>query len=360
MRWLGDIYGDAGNVGSLNAAEIERLLAIALKTCSRSGEALAHFNNVLASLRLLDASDNITPDLRNGVALLAVRVGALEGRGGILNMLGQHEDTFRSLTLAEEALIRHDPGSSFDALDSAGRWRSLCTNLCDVLMSLGRIENAIGNAHRAVTYAKKSTPPGKPSPIAASSFQRLAIALFRAELIDDCNNAIAEALSCVERGGGAGTYLHADMLSVAGTLLISQERAAEALPVLERALVMVKACMPTAPDHALLQRVLAGIAFARRKCGMSADEAESSVHAVLRRSQLACAGPGCERKLQEDGTPLDVCVKCRRTFYCGKVCQTADWNRGTRRSVRRWSRRRGRRPRPWWRRRQLSNEPRPS
>ena len=49
---------------------------------------------------------------------------------------------------------------------------------------------------------------------------------------------------------------------------------------------------------------------------------------VMRRSQIDCAGPGCSRKLREDGpAPLDVCVKCRRTFYCGKVCQTADWKR---------------------------------
>ena len=34
------------------------------------------------------------------------------------------------------------------------------------------------------------------------------------------------------------------------------------------------------------------------------------------------------RRQQEDGAPLDVCVKCRCTFYCGKACQTSDWKAG--------------------------------
>ena len=32
--------------------------------------------------------------------------------------------------------------------------------------------------------------------------------------------------------------------------------------------------------------------------------------------------------MRDDGAPLDVCIKCRRTFYCGKACQTADWKAG--------------------------------
>ena len=50
----------------------------------------------------------------------------------------------------------------------------------------------------------------------------------------------------------------------------------------------------------------------------------------MRRSQSACAGPGCVRRMREDGAPLDVCVNCRRTFYRGKACQTADWKAGHR------------------------------
>ena len=65
-------------------------------------------------------------------------------------------------------------------------------------------------------------------------------------------------------------------------------------------------------------------ALGHRSAAAAARHAASS---IVRRSQVACAGPGCKRRLRENGAPLDVCVKCRRTFYCGKACQTADWKR---------------------------------
>ena len=58
-----------------------------------------------------------------------------------------------------------------------------------------------------------------------------------------------------------------------------------------------------------------------------ADDYLAAAQFAARRSQTACAGPGCVRKLREDGAPLDVCALCRRTFYCGKACQDADWRR---------------------------------
>ena len=47
---------------------------------------------------------------------------------------------------------------------------------------------------------------------------------------------------------------------------------------------------------------------------------------IVRRSQYACAGLGCEQRVCEDGTiVLQVCKKCLRTFYCGRACQKAVW-----------------------------------
>ena len=65
--------------------------------------------------------------------------------------------------------------------------------------------------------------------------------------------------------------------------------------------------------------------------GLSRDTEAASVQISAelseRRCQTHCSGPGCERRLRPDGAPLNVCIKCRRTFYCGKDCQTADWKR---------------------------------
>ena len=71
------------------------------------------------------------------------------------------------------------------------------------------------------------------------------------------------------------------------------------------------------------------VADMQRKLLRPAEAAASQQagEVVARRSQMQCANPGCVRRLREDGAPLDVCVKYRRTFYCGTVCQTADWKR---------------------------------
>ena len=83
------------------------------------------------------------------------------------------------------------------------------------------------------------------------------------------------------------------------------------------------------PDHPIIGIALKGVARAQQHLQRPAEAAVSQQagQAVVRRSQTRCAGPKCTRKLREDGAPLDVCVKCRRTFYCSKDCQTADWKR---------------------------------
>ena len=58
---------------------------------------------------------------------------------------------------------------------------------------------------------------------------------------------------------------------------------------------------------------------------MDALDAMAESVFVARRSQSHCAGPGCTLRQRLDGEPLDVCVNYRRTVYCGKACQTADW-----------------------------------
>ena len=86
---------------------------------------------------------------------------------------------------------------------------------------------------------------------------------------------------------------------------------------------------------ATLELLAASLTILDREAEAEAMRAECT--AIQRRSQINCAGPGCARHLREDGAPLDVCVKCSATFYCGKACQTADWKRegATRRSARR-------------------------
>ena len=98
-----------------------------------------------------------------------------------------------------------------------------------------------------------------------------------------------------------------------------------ALDPLQRGLALLKELMP--PDHPSLAAANAKVSEAYANLGRveEANEARRDCLLLHRRSQTRCSGPDCERRVREDGAPLDVCVKCRRTFYCSKECQTADW-----------------------------------
>ena len=86
------------------------------------------------------------------------------------------------------------------------------------------------------------------------------------------------------------------------------------------------------PDHPDIAACWATLAVAYRRVAREEMAAEAAANAlrVGRRSQTACARGGCGRKVRPDEQPLDVCVECLRTFYCGPACQKADWKAGHR------------------------------
>ena len=100
-----------------------------------------------------------------------------------------------------------------------------------------------------------------------------------------------------------------------------------ALPLVEQSLAIQQSRLP--PDHADIATALlmVGKVYKVLNRREEATIALKNGASVQRRSQFRCAGPGCTLFVRLDGAPLDVCVNCRRTFYCGKACQTADWKR---------------------------------
>ena len=100
-----------------------------------------------------------------------------------------------------------------------------------------------------------------------------------------------------------------------------------ALDCYTSALAIFRKLLP--PDHPHISLALNNIGLVNEWLGRgeASNDAFSDSVAVARRSQTNCSGPGCSLKLRPDGAPLDVCVNCRRTFYCGKACQIADWKR---------------------------------
>ena len=129
--------------------------------------------------------------------------------------------------------------------------------------------------------------------------------------------------------------------SVETLLAVTPADYATARAHLDRCCAIRRRLLP--PDHPQLADALKRLSKCMTKMGngAGAEGAAAEASRIVRRSQTACAGPGCARKLREDGAPLDQCTGCLRTFYCGTACQTADWKRkgGTRRSARSWQRR---------------------
>ena len=112
-----------------------------------------------------------------------------------------------------------------------------------------------------------------------------------------------------------------------GVVYFKQGKYAEALKNFDAGRALLMQYLP--PDHPQLEWCFQLTSNANFLLGNEAAASATGAlaKAAARRSQTQCAGPDCTSKLREDGAPLDVCVKCRRTFYCSKACQTADWKR---------------------------------
>ena len=137
---------------------------------------------------------------------------------------------------------------------------------------------------------------------------------------------LRRAAAGLEALGKSDTVNFARILHTWGDALRAQGGLPHAALVhLDRALAIRRRLLPA--FHKDIAATLRLIAAVNDGIGNTdaASKARDEAAAISRRSQVACAGPGCERRLREDGAPLDVCVTCRRTFYCGKACQTADW-----------------------------------
>ena len=130
------------------------------------------------------------------------------------------------------------------------------------------------------------------------------------------------------RSGLDATAEYAEVLLNTAGLHSKLGDEATALAILQRAAIIMKKTLP--PDHPHLATLHSNIALSNAALGntTAAAKARSEFKAVERRSQVACAGPGCSRKLKEDGTALTMCAACLRTHYCSVACQTADWKAG--------------------------------
>ena len=134
---------------------------------------------------------------------------------------------------------------------------------------------------------------------------------------------VQSSLNMLERLGRENTPQFASCLCVKAQLLATQGEAELALACLERCLVIQRQTLPL--DHPSLASTLTCISQMQSRLCRPAGDAAAAAAAIYRRTQTVCSGPKCQLSMRPDDKPLDVCVNCRCTFYCGKACQTADW-----------------------------------
>ena len=196
----------------------------------------------------------------------------------------------------------------------------------DLLAGLGRNDDACAALHRSVALATQVY--GASSEEAASVLAKLGQHYCFAHRVDDAKQALRQADAVLTKLGKRNTLVYVSYLEAMGLLLIKTGGKAAAVAAYEKALVIRRSLLP--PRDPAITANLSALSSLHDFAGNRAASAETAAAAALltRRSQTACAGPGCNRQLREDGAPLDVCVKCRRTCYCSKECQTADWYRG--------------------------------
>ena len=135
------------------------------------------------------------------------------------------------------------------------------------------------------------------------------------------------AIVILEQVDRRDTPIYAEALQSLGVAHLGMRQLDLALEYYNRCLALRRRILNS--DHPDIAETLTGISMANTLMHRHEEAAAARAlsDGIERRSQTHCSGPSCTRLVREDGAPLDVCVKCRRTFYCGKGCQTADWKR---------------------------------
>ena len=271
--------------------------------------------------------------------------------------------TTEAISLYERALLRLEPTEEYEAiielltllpilygetgqpgkgLSAIKRAKSLCDTLppsavsfhlerventeSSVLKELGRLDDALRVGRSCL--AKSEARAGKNSVEVAVVLVKISDILRALKDLTGAEAGYRRSMSILERSGQTQSMFYCNSIVCMGRVVGQQGHDEQARELLTRALSILMQLVPA--DHPTIAMVHGDLAVANRRLGCeSAAAAATSSHVkALRRSQTACTGPGCTRKLRPDGAALDVCNNCRRTFYCGLACQKADWKAG--------------------------------
>ena len=204
-------------------------------------------------------------------------------------------------------------GTSNDALNSLQLRMAIANCRGDFYNLLGRHEKALLQYQLFLSLAIQTN--GVDSPNHARALSTLGTAFNLAGQVSKATSSLRSAIALMEKLGMVDTDDYAGALDSYGVILAGAGDYQQALLMWQRSLAMYRRFLH--PEHPTLARVLLNTARIQGILGDVEGSAQSHANclSIARRSQTACAGPGCSKKLREDGAALDVCVNCRRTFY---------------------------------------------
>ena len=257
----------------------------------------------------------------------------------------EHSNEHTVMALIELACPYHFSGQSERGLRSLERAEVMCgslprgtkdrpllqikisTQMAVILASTGNFAGAIVKYRDALSMT--DLVAGKNSALSAVTWSNLGAAQVELHHFSDAAESYSRAISLAERHGlQAGFFTF--FLRGVGYVNEAQGNLRKAADFYERCLAIRRKILP--PDHPDIASVMADLGRVNTALGdhAAADAVLSESISITRRSQVACAGPACVRKMREDGAPLDQCAGCLRTFYCSVGCQTTDWKAGHR------------------------------
>ena len=289
----------------IESARIDLNTGTCFAALSKVTESLASFGRALEVFERNEHPDGIIP------ALIHIAGG--------LRSVGQFAEGLTLLQRAE-TLGRERPEPKKNAA-----LYTITANKSSFLHPLDRHEEALENDLAVLDLVERTH--GSDSVEAARSHLHVGVSKATLKNLTGALESYSRAGDMFQKLGLSCSIESAALMYNIGELHNLEGMNQQALDHFERCLAIRRKLLP--PDHSAIGEAL--MKACKMKYALGRDEEAytdmDATIAIMRRSQVFCSGPRCLRKVREDGAPLDVCVKCRRTFYCSKACQTADWKR---------------------------------
>ena len=334
--------------------------------CERKSDYLSALSFAARSLAHLDALD------QGDGGVMACRSDSEDARGNALTRLGRTTEAIAahtlSMALAERlndsarivrSLInaawdcrvigKHDQGliylqraESLNTPASKGS-RHLTQRLRlfqprgTIFKSMGRYSEALISFQSAVDVAERLR--GRQSIEVAISLSLMSlsqVAIGHTALAVTSSEA---GLVIYESLGLTNDGCYGDALISASCAQFAQGSYELALGYAERCLTSRRKLYP--PSHPSIYEALSAVSLCLSSLGRDdeAERAQSAANAIKRRSQTACAGPGCARKCERMAHPLTCVSYAGAHVTAGRRARRPIGRRGTRRSARCWLRR---------------------